>query len=312
MATALYTHPACLRHDNGPGHPESPQRLAAILAELDKPDYAALIRKEAPRASLDQIARVHDHTYIESVFERVPEKGYAALDHETSLSPGSGEASLRAAGAICAAIDDVIAGTIDNAFCAVRPPGHHAEHDHAMGFCIFNNIAIGAAHALAMHGLKRIAIVDFDVHHGNGTEEWASAHPEILFFSSHQFPLWPGTGRAQDCGQHDNIVNIPLPPGTDGKRFLAIARDAILPKIDSFAPELILISAGFDAHRDDPLAQLAFDEGDFNGITKELLTLAARHCRGRVVSTLEGGYDLAALAASAGAHVEALMSAAGK
>jgi acetoin utilization deacetylase AcuC-like enzyme len=309
MATALFTHPACLLHDNGRGHPECPERLAAILAELEKPDYAALIRCEAPRATIDQIARVHNPAYIDGILKRVPQKGCVALDHETSLSSGSGEAALRAAGALIAAVDDVTRGKIKNAFCAVRPPGHHAAVPPASGFCLFNNIAIGAAHALAMHGLKRVAIVDFDVHHGNGTEAWAVAHPEIMFFSSHQFPLWPGSGRPQDKGPLGNIVNIPLPPGAGSTEFRRAMRDLVLQKIENFQPQFLFISAGFDAHASDPLAGLKLTEEDFGWITSELCELASRHCQGRVVSTLEGGYDLEALAASAGAHVKALLQA---
>ncbi|HUY69301.1 MAG TPA: histone deacetylase family protein [Alphaproteobacteria bacterium] len=307
--TALYTHPSCLEHDNGAGHPESPERLRAILAELKKPDYAALAWREAPPASIEQIARVHERAYVEDVLRRVPKEGRVALDNETVLSPASGEAALRAAGAVCAAVDEVIAGEVKNAFCAVRPPGHHAERAEAMGFCIFNNIAIGAAQALAAHGLRRVAILDFDVHHGNGTEEWAKGRRDVLFISSHQYPLYPGSGSARDTGPFGNIVNIPLVPGADGAGFRAAMHDVALPRIDEFAPELILISAGFDAHRLDPLAQLELEAADFGWITGELSKLAARYAKGRVVATLEGGYDCEALAESAGAHVRALMAA---
>jgi acetoin utilization deacetylase AcuC-like enzyme len=308
MATALFTHPACILHDNGPGHPESPERLKAILAELSKPEFSALQRCEAPRAEIEYITRVHMHNYIETILQNVPQKGYTQLDPDTALSSSSGEAALRAAGAVIAAVDDVISGKITNAFCAVRPPGHHAERSTAMGFCLFNNIAIGAAHALDTHKLKRIAIVDFDVHHGNGTEEWAASRHDVMFFSSHQFPLWPGTGRAQDKGPLNNIVNIPLPPGTGGTAFRQVMQTDVLPKIENYAPEFIFISAGFDAHRDDPLANLALTEDDFGWITAELCKLATRFCQSRVVSTLEGGYDLAALTKSAEVHVRALMA----
>ena len=233
MATALFTHPACLLHDNGPGHPECPERLKAILAELEKPDYAALIRREAPQATIEHITRVHDPAYIGRILKHVPQKGYAQLDPDTALSPGSGEAALRAAGALIAAVDDVMSGKIKNAFCAVRPPGHHAEHAQAMGFCLFNNVAIGAAHALEKHKLKRVAIVDFDVHHGNGTEEWGREHPEILFCSSHQFPFYPGTGFAEDHGSYSNILNIPLPVGTGSAKFISAMKNAVLPKIEN-------------------------------------------------------------------------------
>jgi acetoin utilization deacetylase AcuC-like enzyme len=212
MTTALFTHPACLLHDNGHGHPESPQRLEVILAELDKPAYAGLQRREAPAATIKQIARVHDGTYIDTILGCVPQQGHAQLDPDTALSPGSGEAALRAAGVVCVAIDEVMSGTIKNAFCAVRPPGHHAGHAAAMGFCVFNNIAVGAAHAQAAHSIKRIALVDFDVHHGNGTEEWAVAQPDVLFSSSHQFPLWPGSGHAEDRGHSTTLSTFPCRP----------------------------------------------------------------------------------------------------
>jgi acetoin utilization deacetylase AcuC-like enzyme len=309
MTTALFTHPAGLAHENGPGHPESPARLKAILSELEKPDYTKLIRHEAPQATIDQIARVHNRGYIEEILKHVPTRGYAQLDPDTALSPHSGEAALRAAGAVIAAVDDIANGKTTNAFCAMRPPGHHAEHATAMGFCLFNNIAIGAAHALAIYNAKRVAIVDFDVHHGNGTEEWAAAQPNVLFFSSHQFPLWPGSGRAEDKGPLGNIVNIPLPPGTGSAGFRHVMQSYVLPKITDYAPDFIFISAGFDAHGDDPLAGLDFTTEDFGWITTELCKLAARFCAGHIVSSLEGGYDLDALAASAGAHAKALLNA---
>ena len=225
------------------------------------------------------------------------------------MSPASGEAALRAAGALIAAVDDVMAGKTTRAFCAVRPPGHHAEHARPMGFCLFNNVAIGAAHARAAHHVKRIAIVDFDVHHGNGTQEWAKKQTGVLFISSHQSPLWPGSGRAEDHGPKGNIRNLPLAPGSDGTRFRAAIEKNVFPALASFKPDLLFISAGFDAHRADPLAGLDLTEDDFGWITKELCGIANIYCRGRVVSTLEGGYDLKALAASAGLHLKALMNA---
>jgi acetoin utilization deacetylase AcuC-like enzyme len=252
---------------------------------------------------------VHERGYIEDVLAAVPKTGYAALDPDTILSPGSGDAALRAAGACVAAVDSVIKGEVTNAFCAVRPPGHHAEQDRAMGFCLFNNVAIGAAHALDVHKLKRIAIVDFDVHHGNGTQDWAATREDVLFCSTHQFPFYPGTGAAAEKGPKGNIVNAPLPQGADGTAFRRAMQDVILPAVMRFAPEMIFISAGFDAHQDDPLAGLCLKEGDYGWITGELCRIARETAKGRIVSTLEGGYNLDALAASTGAHVKALMAA---
>lgn len=308
MTTLLFTHPICALHENGPDHPESPERLKAILEELAKPEYAALQRAEAPLATVDQIARVHDRDYVENLLARVPEQGYAMGGREAVLSPHSGEAALRAAGAMIAAVDAVLMGKATRAFCAVRPPGHHAERAMAMGFCYFNTIAIGAAHALVAHELERIALVDFDVHYGNGTQEWAEEQEKAFFLSSHQFPCYPGTGSAQEEGRHGNILNLPLPPGAGSMQFRSAMENFGLPALDKFRPELILISAGFDAHRDDPLANLNFTTEDYGWITRELRKLAQKHCAGRIVSTLEGGYDLEALAASTGAHVRALMT----
>lgn len=310
MVTVLFTHRDCLAHDNGDDNPERSARLSSILKELEKPVYAALQRKEAPLALVEQIGRLHDLSYIRKILETVPDDGYIRLDPETALSKGSANAALRAAGAVVAAIDAVMKGDAVNAFCAIRPPGHHAGSANSSGFCLFNNIAIGAEHALAVHGLQRIAIVDFDVHHGNGTQEWAEKKKEILFFSSHQWPLWPGSGRVKDCGPLGNITNIPLPPGTDGAKFREKITKRVFPALDNFAPELVLISAGFDAHRDDPLASINLVEDDYFWITAELCRLAQKHCQGRIVSVLEGGYDLVALAASVGAHVRGLIAAA--
>jgi acetoin utilization deacetylase AcuC-like enzyme len=310
MPTFLFTHPACILHDNGHGHPESPARLKAILAELDRSDYKNLERREAPQANMDALTRVHTPEYVDRILRLVPKSGYAPLDHETSLSPHSGEAALRAAGAVIAAVDAVMLTPHSNAFCAVRPPGHHAAVPPASGFCLFNNIAIGAAHALAAHGVKRIAIVDFDVHHGNGTQAWAEGHENVLFISSHQFPLWPGSGSRQERGPLKNIINIPLPPGATGTPFRDAIQSEALPAIEAFAPELIMISAGFDAQKDDPLGGLQFDEGDFGWMTETLTEQAQLSCHGRIVSTLEGGYDVEALADSVGAHVRALIKGA--
>jgi acetoin utilization deacetylase AcuC-like enzyme len=308
MNTLLLTHPACLEHETGPHHPERPERLRAILAALETEAFALLDRRMAPRAEKAQLARAHPAWYVDWVLARVPEQGLAAVDGgDTVLSPRSGEAALRAAGAAVAAVDAVLSGEARNAFCAVRPPGHHAEPERAMGFCLFNNVVVAAQHARAAHGLKRIAVVDFDVHHGNGTQAAFEREPELFYASTHQAPLYPGTGAARDRGL-GNIVNVPLAPFAGSDEFRAAMSEILLPSLEAFGPELVLISAGFDAHMRDPLASLNLVEGDFAWITRELCALAERRCRGRVVSTLEGGYDLRALAASAAAHVDALLA----
>jgi len=307
MTTLLYTHPACLDHDPGRYHPESPDRLRAVLEALDAPEFARLDRREAPEASLDDIARVHPRGFVERLLAAVPKAGYVGIDADTVLSPESGRAALRAAGAVVAAVDAVVAGEADNAFCAVRPPGHHAEPLRAMGFCLFNNVAIGALRAREVHSLARVAVIDFDVHHGNGTQTCFYDDASLFYASTHQFPLYPGTGAARETGV-GNIVNVPLPPLAGSREFrLGVSRE-ILPALDRFRPEMVLISAGFDAHRRDPLAQLLLDEADYTWITEQLLEIARQHAGGRVVATLEGGYDLAALGASAAAHVRVLMS----
>jgi acetoin utilization deacetylase AcuC-like enzyme len=308
MTTRLYTHDACLMHDPGRHHPESPARLRAILDALRDHEFAALEWCEAPRAAAADIARVHPGSFVERLLAVVPHSGYAAIDADTVLSSGSGEAALRAAGAAVAAVDAVVTGQAKNAFCAVRPPGHHAEPQRAMGFCLFNNVAIAAQHARAAHGLARIAVVDFDVHHGNGTQAAFEADPQLFYASTHQMPLYPGTGAASERGV-GNIVNVPLAPMSGAREFRRAFTAQILPALEAFRPELVLVSAGFDAHRSDPLAQLMLVEADYAWVTDQLLDVAARHAEGRLVSTLEGGYDLSALAASAAAHVVSLMSA---
>jgi acetoin utilization deacetylase AcuC-like enzyme len=308
MATLLFTHPACLEHDPGEHHPESPARLRAVLAALKAPEFGALARREAPVAEIADIARVHPRDFVEAMLAAVPETGYAGVDADTILSPGSGKAALRAAGAVVAAVDAVVAGEASNAFCAVRPPGHHAEPDRSMGFCLFNNVAIGAARARAVHGLARVAVVDFDVHHGNGTQAAFERDPSLFYASTHQSPLYPGTGARSERGV-GNIVNVPLPPMAGSTEFRRAVEASILPALDSFAPDLVMASAGFDAHRRDPLAQLMLVEDDYAWVTERLLECAERHAGGRLVSTLEGGYDLAALGASAAAHVRCLMAA---
>ncbi len=309
MTTLLYSHPACGEHDPGPMHPESPARLAAVLAALEAPGFAALERREAPPVAREQLTRVHPEAYVDAVFEAIPESGHASLDADTTVSPGSGEAARRAAGALCAAVDAVMAGEAGNAFCAVRPPGHHAEADRAMGFCVFNNVAVGALHARAAHGRQRVAVVDFDVHHGNGTQAMFWDDADLMFASTHQMPLYPGTGDAQERGAHGNIVNAPLAPMSGSGEFRSAMSETILPALRRFEPDFLLVSAGFDAHADDPLAGLQFHEDDYAWATAELIAVAREFCAGRLVSTLEGGYNLEALAASAVAHVGALMSA---
>jgi acetoin utilization deacetylase AcuC-like enzyme len=307
MTTLLYTHPACLDHDPGQFHPESPARLQAVLEALDGPNFARLERREAPEAALDDIARVHPRSLVERLLTAVPQAGHVGIDADTILSPGSGRAALRAAGAVAAAVDAVIGGEADNAFCAVRPPGHHAEPRRPMGFCLFNNIAIGALRAREAHGLARVAVVDFDVHHGNGTQARFADDPSLFYASTHQFPLYPGTGAAGETGV-GNIVNVPLRPMAGSRDFrLGVSRE-ILPALDAFRPEMLLISAGFDAHRSDPLAQLLLEEADYTWVTEQLLEVARAHAGGRVVSALEGGYDLPALGASVAAHLRVLMS----
>jgi len=307
MTTLLYSHPACLAHDPGRHHPESPARLRAVLAALEEREFAGLERREAPEAAREDLLRVHPRRHVEGVLGAVPQTGHVGIDADTVLSPASGEAALRAAGAVVAAVDAVVRREADNAFCAVRPPGHHAEPRRAMGFCLFNNAAIGALRAREVHGLARVAVVDFDVHHGNGTQAAFEADGSLFYASAHQYPLYPGTGAASETGV-GNIVNVPLRPMAGSNQFRLGLTQRILPALDAFRPELVLVSAGFDAHRSDPLAQLMLDEADYTWVTEKLLEIAYRHAEGRLVATLEGGYDLPALAASAAAHVRVLMS----
>jgi acetoin utilization deacetylase AcuC-like enzyme len=299
----LYTHPACLRHDTGPRHPERPERLAAVLAAL-RAAFPDLEPVEAPRASRGQLRRVHADALVAQVLD-TELRDRIALDPDTLLSPGSAEAALRAAGAAVAAVDAVMAGEASRAFCAVRPPGHHATRETAMGFCLFNGIAVAAAHALEAHGLARVAIADFDVHHGNGTQAIFADRPRVLFLSSQQLPLYPGSGHPDERGA-GNLHNAALEPGAGGAEFRAAWRERLLPALEAFAPQLLLVSAGFDGHWRDPLAQLQLDATDYAWLTSELVAAAGRHCGGRMVSVLEGGYDLQALAECSVAHVAAL------
>jgi acetoin utilization deacetylase AcuC-like enzyme len=310
MSTLLLTHRACLAHDPGDYHPECPDRLRAVLKALDQEEFAELIREtEAPQATVEQLCRAHPRHYVEAILSVRPDPGESVqIDADTAMSHGSAEAALRAAGATVAAVDAVMRGEVRRAFCAVRPPGHHAEPSRPMGFCLFSNAVVAARHAQATHGVKRVAICDFDVHHGNGSQACVERDASILFASTHQSPLYPGTGAATERGV-GNVFNMPLPPGTDGATFREAWEVALLPAVEAFGPDLVVVSAGFDAHARDPLAQLRLREADFAWVTERLCALAETHCRGRVVSTLEGGYDLEALAASAAAHVRALMRA---
>lgn len=299
----VFSHPDCEGHQPGEGHPEAPSRLAAAMAGVQAAGIENVTR--APLAEPAQLALAHPESYVSAVLDAVPNTGYAQLDPDTILNHRSGDAARRAAGAAIAAVDSVIDGDDQRAFCAVRPPGHHAEASRAMGFCLFNSIAVAARHALARGDIGRVAVLDFDVHHGNGTQAIFSAQENVLFASSHQSPLYPFSGAAEETGV-GNIINRPLPPGSDGKTVLRLWREDILPRVRRFGPELILVSAGFDAHRADPLAQFELTEQDFFDLTEEIAALAEECCSGRVVSLLEGGYDLAALCDSVAAHLEAM------
>jgi acetoin utilization deacetylase AcuC-like enzyme len=305
MKVSIYTHSDCLDHQPGPGHPESPSRLRTVLEALDDATCAQTERLNAPLATREQLARVHDTAMLDTVFAASPCSGRIYLDADTVMSPRSLEAALRAAGAICAAIDSVFSDSQQRAFCAVRPPGHHATRSMPMGFCLFNNVAVGAAHALAAHNIERVAIVDFDVHHGNGTADIFRADQRVMYASTHQSPLYPGTGAPTERGL-DNLVHVPLAAGAGAGEFRDAFETRILPELERFAPELVLISAGFDAHRLDPLANLNLDAEDYAWVTTRLVAIANRHAEGRIVSALEGGYSLAALQLSTIAHLNAL------
>ena len=301
----IYTHPACTRHDPGEGHAERPSRLVAVIEAL-REAFPDLHWEEAPRASRGQLLRVHDDALLALVLD-TPVDGPMPLDPDTVLAPGSAEAALRAAGAGIAAVDAVMHGEARRVFCAVRPPGHHATPSAAMGFCLFNNVAVAAAHACDKHGLARVAVVDFDVHHGNGTQAIFDTDPRVMYLSSHQMPLYPDTGYANERGV-GNIANAPLPPGCGSEAFRRTWRELLLPTLDSFRPQLLFISAGFDAHKRDPLAQIELETDDYDWITRELVAIAQRHGDGRIVSMLEGGYDLAALREASVAHVGAMLA----
>jgi len=304
LKTALLTHPDCVRHEMGAHHPESPERLRAVLAAIQssglEPRLAVL---QAPEATREQLARVHAQDHLDFIFDSAPENGYAYLDPDTSMNPRSLSAALRAAGAVVNATDLVMHGDVKRAFCAVRPPGHHATRDRPMGFCLFNNVAIGAAHAVEAHGLERVAVLDFDVHHGNGTEDAFHEDPRVMLCSTFQHPYYPYSGAESG---NDHIVNVPLPAMTDGRGFRAAVERTWLPALERFAPQLVFVSAGFDAHREDPLAYLNLEDEDYRWITEKLVDVADRHASGRVVSTLEGGYNTQALGRCVVRHLEVL------
>jgi len=306
MSTWLITHEAGLGHDTGPGHPECAARLETVLAALEAPRFATLERREAEAAAPDELRRVHAHAYVEETLAAIPEMGYRHLDGDTVVSPGSGEAALRAAGAVRQAVDAVMAGNARRVFCAVRPPGHHAEPDRSMGFCLFNNVAVGALHARVAHGVQRVAVVDFDVHHGNGTQAMLGGREGFLYVSTHQHPLFPGTGSRRE-NRPGNLFNLPMPAGTDSAAYREQFHGQVISALMDFDPELLLISAGFDADANDPLAGMNLATDDFAWVTEELVAVADYCCGGRIVSTLEGGYDLGALGRGVAAHVGGLL-----
>ncbi len=306
MTTILYTHPSCLKHDTGYGHPESAERLEALLARLEEPKFDGLDRRSAPCAERGQLARTHGIGYISKVYEMAPKTGEAYIAPDTVMSPGSLGAATRAAGAVCAAVDAVMGGEASNAFCAVRPPGHHAAAASTMGFCIFNNVAVGVEQARQVHGMERIAVVDFDVHHGNGTEAIFRNNPNVMVASIHQSMIFPKSGDSSFVGA-GNIVNVPLARDTSAKDFCQAFEDKIVPRLMDFAPELLFISAGFDAHVRDPLGDLRLMTADFGWLTRKLMAVADAHCGGRLVSMLEGGYDPEAVAQAGAAHISELM-----
>jgi acetoin utilization deacetylase AcuC-like enzyme len=307
MSTLLITHPACLEHLTPLGHPERPDRLRAVEHALEAEKFQALARIEAPLAPFEVIALVHPMDYITSLRDATPDEGIIHLDADTPMSPGSFEAGLRAAGGAIFAVDEVLAKKAANAFVATRPPGHHAETARPMGFCFFDNAAIAARYAQDHHGIARVAIVDFDVHHGNGSQEIFWSDKTVMYCSTHQMPLFPGTGAVGESGKYNTVVNAPLRPDDGGEKFRDALDSRILPRLNEFQPELVIISAGFDAHYRDPLANINLDEVDFTWATQKLMEVADRHAGGRVVSLLEGGYDLQALGNSVAAHVTALM-----
>jgi len=309
LTTLLLSHEASLAHETGAGHPERSERIRAIAAALEHEAFQGLLRANAPIAAEATLALAHSTEYVAAIIEASPRQGFVRLDADTSMSPGTLEAALRAAGGATSAVDEVFGGAVANAFVAMRPPGHHAEKTTPMGFCLFNNAAIAARHAQAAHGAERVAIVDFDVHHGNGTQHIFWDDAAVMYCSTHEMPLYPGTGAKDERGEHDQIVNAPLRAGDGGDVFREALDCVILPRIEAFRPDLIIISAGFDAHRLDPLGHINLVEADYAWATRRLIGLAQKHCSGRIVSLLEGGYDLDGLSRSVAAHVAALMEA---
>lgn len=307
MTTLHLTHMAALAHLAPPWHPERPDRIQVIERCLEQERFAALVREQAPVASEAALARAHDVAYVEATLAGLRDGALPGVDHDTHVSPGTLEAALRSAGAAVQAVDEVMTGQVRNAFSAMRPPGHHAGRARTAGFCFFNNVAVAARHAQAVHGVGRVAILDWDAHHGDGTQEIFWNDPDVLFCSLHQWPFYPDTGAVSERGPHDTVVNVPLPAGADGGPFREGLAAVVLPRILDFRPDLILISAGFDAHWRDPLADLRLTEADFRWATEQVMAVADATCTGRIVSLLEGGYDLVGLARSVEAHVAALI-----
>jgi acetoin utilization deacetylase AcuC-like enzyme len=307
MATLFFSHQDCLQHDPGSGYPESPERLQQILLRLKEAEFAPLLRRKSPKIEAGQIARVHGIEYVQSILQSSKATENIEIDADTKLTPQSSDAILRSAGGVIAAVDDVMAGHGSNAFCASRPPGHHASKAQAMGFCFFNNVALGAHHALDKYGLERVAIMDFDVHHGNGTQNIFKTEKRVFFASTHQWMIFPKTGAADETGV-GNLLNVPLARGTKGDRFRQVFDEQVIPALDAFAPELLFISAGFDGHVADTVGGLKLVDSDFDYATVALSEIADKHSQGRLISVLEGGYNPRALAASVASHLRVLMS----
>lgn len=302
MVTTIYTHEAGLLHDTGSSHKERADRLRVIYDLLNEKPFSELPRVKTKPASEDRLTLAHPYSYVQHIEGSIPNNGHVALDSDTVVSPGSWEAALHTVGAVCDAVDDVIAGKTKRAFCPMRPPGHHAEPAVSMGFCLFNNVFIGARHAQEKHGIEKVAIIDFDVHHGNGTDSMARRHDgSILFISTHQYPLWPMTGLEDD--NDECVLNFVLPPDSGSDLFRKTYMEKVFPALNDFAPDLLIISAGFDAHKDDQISQINLTEDDFKWVTEELCKIADRHADGRVVSVLEGGYNLESLKTSVAAHL---------